>query len=257
MGRHRDRAGRPDSHQHGPRAERAWGANVDDRMRDDCVQVRAAEQPAAVRRRYPGSQPLQRLVLPVRHAGSRRIGLKVGDQDERMVADRGEWYNKESGTLPGTMMGDPRSTTCTSTRCVCSPTTPTASPSSTPTISAPALPDRPGPVFVLPARVLVEQRKPRRQVPHDPGAGQASWGAVRARKGYRALRAEDMATITETATHRDFRGAGEAAAAAESGLLAAALGSVGGIREGSHGAAGRRTSSTPAPARPRARVACG
>ena len=30
----------------------------------------------------------------------------VGDRDERTVADRGEWYNKESGTLPGTMMGD-------------------------------------------------------------------------------------------------------------------------------------------------------
>ncbi len=98
----------------------------------------------------------------------------MGDRDERMQANRGESYNKQSGTLPGTMMGDRR--------------TPRR---------APRLPAAAGrqhrrarrhqhqrprcrrgahrarPVVLLPAWVLLGQREPRRQVADDQGPRQA------------------------------------------------------------------------------------
>jgi VWFA-related protein len=55
---------------------------------------------------------------------------------------------------------------------------------------------------------------------------------VRARKGYRALRAEDILTATSTAREAAAGGAGDAAATAEGAALTAALGSVAGLRDG-------------------------
>ena len=55
---------------------------------------------------------------------------------------------------------------------------------------------------------------------------------VRARKGYRALRPEDILTASPSAAAAAAGGAGDAAAAAESASIASALSSVSGIREG-------------------------
>lgn len=55
---------------------------------------------------------------------------------------------------------------------------------------------------------------------------------VRARKGYRALRPEDMVTASAAARTEAAGGAGEAAAGAEADLLAATVGALAGVRDG-------------------------
>ena len=94
-------------------------------------------------------------------------------------------------------------------------------------------PDRPGPVVVLPARVLLGQRAARRQMAHNQGAREAPGVEVRARKGYRALRPEDMLVASARRPtplrRRSRRGRGPRRRAQS---IAAALGSVSGIREG-------------------------
>jgi VWFA-related protein len=157
----------------------------------------------------------------------------VGDKDERMVADRGEWYNKESGTQPGTMMGD-RATLnvrLDSLRLLADNTDGLAIINTNNLdIGAARIVQDLSSYYLLGYYSANENldgkwRAIKVRVKR-PGV------QVRARRGYRALRAEDMAAITETARADAAGGAGEAAAASESSLLAAALGSVGGIREG-------------------------
>jgi hypothetical protein len=100
----------------------------------------------------------------------------VGDRDERMVADRGEWYNKETGTQPGTLMGDRASLNVRldSLRLLADNTDGLAI-INTNNLDAGAVAHRPGPVLLLPARLLLGQREPRRQVAHDQGARETSW----------------------------------------------------------------------------------
>ena len=157
----------------------------------------------------------------------------VGDRDERMVADRGEWYNKETGTQPGTLMGDRASLNVRldSLRLLADNTDGLAI-INTNNLDAGA------------ARIVQDLSSYYLLGYYSANESlDGKWRTikvrvkrpgvqVRARKGYRALRAEDMAAISETAKAEAGGGAGEAAAASESGLLAAALGSVGGIREG-------------------------
>ncbi len=99
----------------------------------------------------------------------------MGDRDERMVADRGEWYNKQSGTLPGTMMGDRASLNVRldSLRLLADNTDGLAI-INTNDLDAGAARIVQRPVVLLPARLLLGQREPRRQVADDQGARQAA-----------------------------------------------------------------------------------
>ncbi len=157
----------------------------------------------------------------------------MGDRDERMVADRGEWYNKQSGTLPGTMMGD-RATLnvrLDSLRLLADNTDGLAIINTNDLDAGAARIVRDLSSYYLLGYYSANEnldgkwRTIKVRVKR-PGV------EVRARKGYRALRAEDMAAMTETARAEAAGGAGDAAAASESTLLSAALGSVTGLRDG-------------------------
>ena len=106
MGRHGHRARRPDHDQHGPRPERARGAMSS----IECATTAAKYARLNNRQRFIAlTQEANRYNVsfyPFDTRGLAAFDSNVGDRDERMVADRGEWYNKESGTQPGTMMGD-------------------------------------------------------------------------------------------------------------------------------------------------------
>lgn len=157
----------------------------------------------------------------------------MGDRDERMVADRGEWYNRQSGTLPGTMMGDQASLNVRldSLRLLADNTDGLAVINTNDLDGGAARIVRDLSSYYLLGyysgneqldgkwrTIKVRVKRPGVQ--------------VRARKGYRALRAEDMAVLSASARASAAGDAGEAAASSESTMLASALGSVGGIRDG-------------------------
>ncbi|BCS34829.2 hypothetical protein TBR22_A40550 [Luteitalea sp. TBR-22] len=157
----------------------------------------------------------------------------LGDRDERMVADRGEWYNKETGTRPGTMMGDRASLNVRldSLRLLADNTDGLAI-INTNNLDAGAQRI----VQDLSSYYLLGYYSNNEKLDGNwrtikvrvkrPGV------QVRARKGYRAMRAEDMATATAAAKAEAAGGAGDAAATAESAALSGALGAVAGIRDG-------------------------
>lgn len=178
----------------------------------------------------------------------------VGDRDERMVVDRGEWYNKETGTQPGTLMGDRASLNVRldSLRLLAENTDGLAI-INTNNLDAGAARI----VQDLSSYYLLGYYSANESLDGKwrtikvrvkrPGA------EVRARKGYRALRAEDMAAITETA-RTDAAGVPVSrprrrrAACWQPRWVRST-----GFAKGSHGAAARRTSSTRARARRRGR----
>lgn len=157
----------------------------------------------------------------------------LGARDETMVADRGEWYNKESGTRPNTMEGDRASLNVRLD-------------------SLRLLADNTDGLAIINnnnldagAARIVQDLSSYYLLGYYSGNEtlDGKWRAikvrvkrpgvqVRARKGYRALRAEDMAVLSATARTNAAGGAGDAAAAAEGASVAAALSSVSGIREG-------------------------
>jgi VWFA-related protein len=157
----------------------------------------------------------------------------MGDRDERVVADRGEWYNKESGTLPGTMMGDRAllNVRLDSLRLLADNTDGLAVINTNDLDAGAARIVRDLSSYYLLGYYSANEnldgkwRTIKVRVKR-PGVD------VRARKGYRALRAEDMAAMTATARAEAAGGAGDAAAASESTLLSAALGAVTGLRDG-------------------------
>ena len=158
-------------------------------------------------------------------------GLDAGD--ERLRNDSGEWYNRITGNAPGSLMadGDRLRTRLDSMR---------------------MLADNTDGLAILNTNNLAEGA---RRIVQDLSsyyllgyystndALDGKWRTirvkvtrpgvqVRARKGYRALRAEDMATATSAAREAAAGGAGDAAATAEGAALTAALGSVAGLRDG-------------------------
>ena len=157
----------------------------------------------------------------------------MGDRDERMVSDPGEWYNRQSGTLPGTLMGDRASLNVRldSLRLLADNTDGMA------VINTNDLDGGARRIVAdLSSYYLLGYYSANEQLDGKwrtirvrvkrPGV------EVRARKGYRALRAEDMAAITATAREEASGGAGDATAAAEGAALSAALGTVAGVRDG-------------------------
>ncbi len=157
----------------------------------------------------------------------------LGDRDETMVNDRGEWYNRQTGTLPGTLMGDRASLNVRldSLRLLADNTDGLAIINTNDLDAGAARIVRDLSSYYLLGYYSSNEnldgkwRTIKVRVKR-PGI------EVRARKGYRALRAEDMAALTATARAEAAGGAGEAAAASESALLTAALGSVAGLRDG-------------------------
>ena len=155
----------------------------------------------------------------------------LGDRDETMVNDRGEWYNRQSNTLPGTLMGDRASldVRMDSLRLLADGTDGLA------VINTNDLDGG--------ARRIVSDLSSYYLLGYysSNDALDGKWRnirvrvkrpgvEVRARKGYRALRPEDMAVIA-TATSNGGDDAGDSAAAAESAALTTALGSVAGVRD--------------------------
>jgi VWFA-related protein len=165
-------------------------------------------------------------------------GLAVFDRgldarDERLRNDSGEWYNRISGNAPGSLSsdGDRLRVRLDSMR---------------------LLAENTDGIAVLNTNNLAEGA---RRIVQDLSsyyllgyystndALDGRWRTirvrvkrpgvqVRARKGYRALRAEDMVTATSAARTAAAGGAGDAVATAEGAALAAAIGSVAGLRDG-------------------------
>ncbi len=157
----------------------------------------------------------------------------MGDRDERMVADRGEWYNTQSGTLPGTMMGDRASLNVRldSLRMLADNTDGLAIINTNDLEAGAARIVRDLSSYYLLGYYSANDQldgkwRTIKVRVKRPGVD------VRARKGYRALRAEDMLVASPSARAEAAGGAGDAAAAAESTSVAAAIGTVAGIRDG-------------------------
>jgi VWFA-related protein len=165
--------------------------------------------------------------------GLSAVDKGLGDRDETIRNDPGEWYNRATGTAPGSMMGDQArlGTRLDSLRMLAENTDGLA------VINTNDL--RTGAERIvqdLSSYYLLGYYSTNDKLDGNwrtikvrvkrPGV------QVRARKGYRALRAEDMATATAAARAEAAGGAGDAAATAESAALAGALGSVAGIRDG-------------------------
>jgi VWFA-related protein len=157
----------------------------------------------------------------------------LGDRDETMVGDRGEWYNRQSATQPGTLEGDRAqlNVRIDSLRLLADNTDGLAV-INTNDLDAGArrIVQDLSSYYLLGYystndRLDGKWRTIKVRVKR-PGI------EVRARKGYRALRAEDMAGLTTSARAEAGGGAGDAAATAESVALSAALGSVAGVRDG-------------------------
>lgn len=157
----------------------------------------------------------------------------MGDRDERMVNDRGEWYNKMSGTRPGSFEGD-RATMnvrLDSLRLLADNTDGLAIVNNNNLDAGAARIVQDLSSYYLLGYYSANEaldgkwRTIKVRVKR-PGV------QVRARRGYRALRPEDMAVATASARAEAAGGAGEAAAASESAMVAAALSPVGGVRDG-------------------------
>lgn len=157
----------------------------------------------------------------------------LGDRDETIRNDPGEWYNRATGTAPGSMMGDQArlGTRLDSLRMLAENTDGLAVINTNNlTAGAQRIVQDLSSYYLLGyystndkldgnwRTIKVRVKRPGVQ--------------VRARKGYRALRAEDMRTATEAAKAEAAGGAGDAAATAESAALAGALGTAAGIRDG-------------------------
>jgi VWFA-related protein len=157
----------------------------------------------------------------------------MGARDERVRGDQGEWYNKYSGNAPGTMNADfdRLNVRLDSMRLLADNTDGLA------VINTNDL-ERGAARIVrdLSSYYLLGYYSANEQLDGKwrtikvrvkrPGVD------VRARKGYRALRPEDMLVASPSTAAAAAGGAGDAAAAAESASVASALGSVSGIREG-------------------------
>ena len=158
---------------------------------------------------------------------------EIGDRNETMVGDQGEWFNRMTGTAPGTMMGDRASLDARidSMRMLAENTDGLA------VINTNDLDGG--------ARRIVQDLSSYYLLGYYSSneALDGRWRTirvrikrpgvqVRARKGYRALRPEDMVTATAAARAEAAGGAGGAAAEAEGAALATALGSVSGLRDG-------------------------
>ncbi len=157
----------------------------------------------------------------------------LGARSETMMNDPGEWYNRQSGTQPGTMMDD-RATLdvrLDSLRLLAD---------NTDGLAVVNTNDLDGGArrivtdlssyyllgYYSSNEALDGRWRTIRVRVKRPGV------EVRARKGYRALRAEDMAALDARAAAAAAGGAGGAAADAEAAALNAALGTVAGVRDG-------------------------
>ncbi len=157
----------------------------------------------------------------------------LATRDDRIRNDQGEWYNRTSGSAPGSLMGD-RATLDVrrdSLRLLADNTDGLAV-IDTNNLDAGAARI----VRDLSSYYLLGYYSANEQLDGKwrtikvrvkrPG------GHVRARKGYRALRAEDMLVASPSARAEAGGGVGDAAAAAEGASVAAAIGTVAGIRDG-------------------------
>lgn len=157
----------------------------------------------------------------------------MGDRNETMVGDQGEWFNRATGTAPGSLMGDRASLNARldSLRMLAENTDGLA------VINTNDLDGG--------ARRIVQDLSSYYLLGYYSSneSLDGKWRTirvrikrpgvqVRARKGYRALRPEDMITATAAARGAAAGGAGDAVAAAEGAALSTALGSVSGLRDG-------------------------
>ena len=98
----------------------------------------------------------------------------LGARDDRIRGDQGEWYNRQSPNAPGSMMADrDRLNVRLDSLRLLADNTDGLAVINTNDLDARRGPDRPRPLVVLPARVLLGQRTARRQVAHDQGAREA------------------------------------------------------------------------------------
>ncbi len=157
----------------------------------------------------------------------------LGDRDERIVGDRGEWYNRQSATLPGTMMGDREqlNVRLDSLRLLADNTDGLAV-INTNDLNGGArrIAQDLSSYYLLgyysANEALDGKWRTIRVRVKRPGVD------VRARKGYRALRPEDMVLLSDAGRTDAAGGAGAGEAAAEAAALSSALGSVAGVRDG-------------------------
>lgn len=162
--------------------------------------------------------------------GLAAMDSNLGDRDERMVNDRGEWFNRQDGNRPGTLGGDMTllNTRLDSLRLLADNTDGLAVINTNDLEGGAARIVRDLSSYYLLGYYSGNEKldgkwRTIKVRVKRPGV------QVRARHGYRALRAEDMAAMAAAGAAAEG-GAGDAAAAAESALMAAALGSVAGLR---------------------------
>ncbi|AMY08071.1 VWFA-related Acidobacterial domain protein [Luteitalea pratensis] len=157
----------------------------------------------------------------------------LGARDDRIRGDQGEWYNKQSPNAPGSMMADrdKLNVRLDSLRLLADNTDGLAVINTNDLDGGAARIVRDLSSYYLLGYYSANEQldgkwRTIKVRVKRPGV------EVRARKGYRALRREDMLTASPSAAAAAAGGAGDAAAAAEGASIASALSSVSGIREG-------------------------
>ena len=219
--------------------------------------LRDARQPSALLELTQQANRYNVSFYPFDTRGLTALDTDLSTHDDRIRAYPGEWFNATSGSRPraGRWTSAPcdSAETCQSTRCGCSPRTPTASRWSTPTISTPGAPRV---VENSPRTTCSGTSRPTNSLTAS-GARSGPGEAPRVRYA-RARDTAHYAPKTCSWRHpRPRRPLPEVQATPQprrkSASIATALSSVSGIRgRDSRGAAALRTSSMPLRARRRA-----